>query len=175
VSALAPDWPAALQRGEIDLKLGRKYPVSGPLESQELSEEQFACVVRRAHPAPARPNIDEYAALDHVVVTPAPVTGAEPAGHIDAVLAREGRRRRIVMTVPHFLVAPFVAASSDLALTAPARLLAPFITALHLRQLKLPIKLAGYRLSQVWAARSREDQGHRWLRTVVARALASPR
>jgi DNA-binding transcriptional LysR family regulator len=47
IYAIASDWPAALQRGDIELKLGRKYAVSGPLESQDLSHETFACVVRR--------------------------------------------------------------------------------------------------------------------------------
>jgi len=175
VYAIAPDWPAALQRGDIELKLGRKYAVPKTLESQDLSHEQFACVVRHGHPVSARPSVEEYAALEHVVVAPTAAIGAEPAGHVDAILAKQGLRRRIVMTLPHFLVAPFVVAGSDLALTAPARLLGAFTTALGLRRLQLPLKLSGYILSQVWAERSNDDQGHRWLRGVVVRALAPPK
>jgi hypothetical protein len=77
------------------------------------------------------------------------------------------------MTVPHFLVAPFVVAGSDLALTAPARLLTSFVKLLGLRRLELPIKLAGYTLTQVWAARARDDAGLRWLRHVIARTLGA--
>lgn len=56
------------------------------------------------------------------------------SGIVDEVLAKHGVRRRIAMTVPHFLVAPFVVASSDRVLTAPARSLAPFIKSLQLRR-----------------------------------------
>jgi DNA-binding transcriptional LysR family regulator len=172
VCALPADWITALQRGDVDLKLGRKYPVPDTLESQELSHERLACVVRRGHPSRAKPSIRQYAALEHLLVAPtAPVT-AEPSGVVDAVLAKHGLRRRIVLTVPHFLVAPFIVERSDLALTAPARLLEPFATSLRLRWLELPLKLAGYTLTQVWAARSRGDEAHRWLRAAVARAFA---
>jgi DNA-binding transcriptional LysR family regulator len=174
VCALPANWVMALQRGDIDLKLGRKYPVPDALESQELSQEHFACAVRRGHPVRPKPRLREYAGLDHLVITPtAPPTG-EPSGYIDDVLAKQGLRRRIVLTVPHFLVAPFIVANSDLVLTAPVRLLDPFVKLLRLRRLELPLKLAGYKLSQVWAARSRDDEAHRWLRSTVAQALAPP-
>lgn len=172
VSALSDDWPAALERGDVDLKLGRKYAVPGSLESQDLSNERFACVVRRGHPAPARPTLREYADLDHIDVTPAIPPGLEPASRVDALLAKNNLRRRIVMTVPHFLVAAFVVARSDLALTAPSRLLRPFIAALGLRRLTLPLKLGTYTLNLVWAARNRDDEGLRWLRAAIARSLS---
>jgi DNA-binding transcriptional LysR family regulator len=173
VCALPQDWVTALQRGDIDLKLGRKSEIPDTLESQDLSDEPFCCVVRRGHPARSRPTLREYAALDHLLITPTAPPGVEPSGVVDAVLAKQGLRRRIVMSVPHFLVAPFVVASSDLVLTAPVRLLAPFVKRLGLRRLELPMKLPSYKLSQVWAARTRDDDGHRWLRGVVARTLAA--
>lgn len=119
-----------------------------------------------------RPTLREYTALDHLLIAPTALPGAEPSGAVDAVLAKQGLQRRVRMTVPHFLVAPFVVASSDLVLTASARLLAPFAKMLRLRRLELPLKLTGHKLSQVWAARSRDDEGHQWLRTTVARLFA---
>lgn len=174
VTALPEDWVMALQRGDIDLKLGRKYVVPDSLESQELSQEAFCCVVRRGHAAPAKPTVREYAELEHLLITPTPVPRARRFGPIDEALAKHGLRRRVVMTVPHFLVAPFVVASSDLVLTAPVRLVAPFTELLRLRRFALPFQLSGYQLSQVWASRSSDDEAHRWLRGVVASILATP-
>jgi DNA-binding transcriptional LysR family regulator len=172
VCALPADWTHALERGDIDLKLGRKYRVPSSLESEDLSHEVFACVVRRMHAAPARPTLEEYAALEHMIVTPTAGPADEPSSLIDSRLGQQGLRRRIVLSVPHFLVAPFVVASSDLVLTAPARLVKPFVKSLGLRRLELPIKQLGYTLSQVWASRANEDPGQRWLRTTIAKILA---
>lgn len=172
VCALPADWMMALRRGDIDLKLGRSSAVPDALESQVLSREPFTCVVRRGHRAPARPTLKEYAALDHLLIAPTATPGADPSGVVDALLAKKGLRRRVSMTVSHFLVAPFVVASSDLVLTAPTRLLAPFTKSLRLRTLTLPLKLAGYDLAQVWAARARDDEALRWLRDVIAATFA---
>jgi DNA-binding transcriptional LysR family regulator len=172
VCALPADWATALERGDIDLKLGRKSSVSEALESQDVLHERFACVVRRGHPVSGRPSIDEYAALDHLLVAPTALPDAEPTGLMDSHLAKRGLRRRIAMTVPHFLVAPFIVARSDLALTGPARLLHRFAEQLELRHVELPIELGGYVLSQVWAVRARDDDAHRFVRDLLSRAAA---
>lgn len=173
VCALPTDWPLALQRGEIDLKLGRKAAVPDTLESQDLSREQFACVVRRSHAAPARPSIQEWAALEHLIVAPTATPSSEPSGTIDKVLLKQKLKRRKVISVSHFLVAPFIVAQSDLALTAPARLLDTFVKPLKLRKLKLPFKLDNYTLSQVWATRHSDDDAHRWLRNEIVQILST--
>lgn len=111
---------------------------------------------------------EAFAALDHLGIAPRAASDTEPAAMIDALLAKKGLRRRVQMTVPHFLVAPFVVAGSDLVLTAPARLLAPFRKSPKLRAIALPLKLPGYELAQVWAARTRSDEALRRLRGVVA-------
>lgn len=172
VCALPEDWAMALQRGDIDLTIGRKCPVPGRLESQELSQEQCACVVRGGHPMGPKPTLREYAARDHLLIAPMAQPTAEPSGYVDAALADQGLRRRIALTVPHFLVAPFIVVNSDLVLTAPTRLLEPFAKLLRLRRVDLPFILTGYKLSQVWAARSGDDAAHRWLRSTIAQALA---
>lgn len=171
VRALPEDWAQALARGEIDLKLGRKSKISGALAQQQLSEERFTCVVRRGHPVRDKPTLREWAALDHVLVTPRP--GADATSVVDALLAEHGLARRIVLAVPHFMVAPHVVASTDLVLTAPERLLAPFLRSLKLRAIQPPLRLPRYALSQVWAVRAHDDEAHRWLRSAVADVMQS--
>ncbi len=171
VSALPVDWTASLERGDIELKLGRKYALPAGLEGQDLGREQLWCVARRGYRTRAKPTLREYAGLDHLVVTPTARVGSTVPTPIDEVLAKHGLSRRIAMTVPHFLVAPFIVARSDLVLTAPGRLLEPFLDSLPLRKLELPLKLGGYTLSQVWAERSRNDEAHRWLRGEIARTF----
>lgn len=68
VCALPDDWALALQRGDVDLKLGRKSAAPDTLESEVLSTETFGCVVRHGHKTKSRPSLREYAALDHLVI-----------------------------------------------------------------------------------------------------------
>lgn len=172
VSALTEDWTEQLQRGDIDLKLGRKYAVSSQLQAEELSVEAFGCVVRRGHKVAAKPTLKAFAALEHLRIAPSGGPSADAAGEVDRILAERGLRRRVALTVPHFLVAPFIVAASDLVLTAPERMLAEFRERLQLRRIQLPIKVPTYALTQVWSARTADDEAQRWLRSRVMRAFA---
>jgi DNA-binding transcriptional LysR family regulator len=168
---LAPEWAEQLRRGELDLKLGRGAAVPDGCRSTLLARESLVCVLRRGHPAargrltPAR-----YAGLDHLVVSPLP----EELGFVDRVLAEQGLRRRTVMTVSHFLVAPFIVAGSDLVLTISGRVAATMAKRLDLVVRPCPVLTEGYSLTMVWAERHTEDAGHRWLRQAIVRA-AGPR
>ncbi|MFL5305803.1 MAG: LysR family transcriptional regulator [Polyangia bacterium] len=171
VEHLGARWEQALQTGGVDLKLGRKYKIGAGLRSQTLFEERLICAVARGHASARRPmTVAQYAALRHLLITPTAEQDQPLATPIDAHLARHGYRRRIALSVPHFAVAPFIVAGSDLALTASERLLRPFAENLGLQLLPLPFARPAYRLTQVWAERQHVDPGHRWFRGVVARA-----
>jgi DNA-binding transcriptional LysR family regulator len=107
-----------------------------------------------------------------VLVAPTAEPGAatrELPDLVGALLRQQGLERRIALVVPHFLVAPFVVARSDLVMTASRRLIAALPAGLRLSTAQLPAPGPSYRLSQVWARTSTDDSGHRWLRGAVAR------
>jgi len=171
---LAPDWPDRLRRGELDVKLGRGAAVPEGCRSLALARETLVCVMRRGHPA-ARRRLSPagYAGLDHLVVSPL----AEEPGFVDRALAEQGLQRRAVLTVSHFLVAPFIVADSDLVLTISGRVAAAMAKRLGLEVRPCPVVTAGYTLTMVWADRHEDDEGHRWLRRAIVRAAgaAEPR
>lgn len=173
VEQLGPGWSDALERGDLDLKLGRKYQLPHGLCSQDLFEESFACLTARDHPAAhSGLTVSKYAELRHLVVTPTGADSAEITTAVDTELARLGLQRHIALTVQHFVVAPFVIASSDLILTAAQRLLSTFLRSLPLAAFPAPLPLPPYKLTQVWARRHEHDPLHCFLRNAVARAAA---
>ncbi len=165
---LPKDWQPALTRGDFELKLGRKYKLAPHLRSEDLCQDRIVCVARRGHALGRRLTLRQYAALSHILVAP----GETERGFMDDALEAAGLERRVAISVPHFLVALFVVSSSDHVLTVPSRLVeaAP---ALRLRSVALPVRSAEYTLSQVWSEQSEPDDGHRWLRGAIRRAIAS--
>jgi DNA-binding transcriptional LysR family regulator len=169
VHHLPLDWMRALASGDADLKLGRQYGIPPSFRSEVLFEEHFTCVVRRDHPLrSARPTPRQLADLSYLDVVPTGSAGLDTRGFVDEILAQQGLQRRVALAVSHFLVAPHVVASSNLALVTSERMIRPYVEPLRLRTLPLPFRLASYRLTQVWAQRADDDDGHRWLRTTVA-------
>ncbi|MFL5353960.1 LysR family transcriptional regulator [Archangium sp.] len=161
----------ALERGELDVALGIFHDVPAAFRLQALIRERFVCVAREGHPVTqGRFTLARYLEYGHVTVAPLGGTGSM----VDEVLTRLGKSRRVVAAVPHFFLAPFLVAQTDLLLMGPermARLLAP---AFGLALLHPPVELEGFTLSQLWHERVQHDAAHVWLRKAIAEASRQP-
>jgi DNA-binding transcriptional LysR family regulator len=105
----------ALMRDEIDIALCViPDPHPPEIELKSLFDEAYVVIAREGHAAFANGlDIDAYAAADHAVVE----LGADTERLIDRALARQGRQRRIVMTLSPFSVVMQAVASSDMIAT----------------------------------------------------------
>jgi DNA-binding transcriptional LysR family regulator len=157
--------PALLSSAAVDLvvaPVGRSDEVPG-IRAKRLFDEKFVCVVRREHPLTrGELTIERYAAAAHALISPRGKEGS----FVDECLAKLGLTRRVVVTVPHFLVAPHIVARSDLVLTLAVRVATMLADPLGLAVLKPPVelRLEGFRMSALWHERTQDDPAHRWIR-----------
>ena len=161
---VVPNLAAALADDTADLALGVSYSAPERLKMRTLCADQFVCVAR---PESWRcgDDVAAWADLPHALVAPGLAVGST----VDRALAERGLRRRVVVTMPHFLAAIAVVERSDLVVTLPERLaraLAP--PGLLIRP--PPIPLAPLELVSLWHPRVHADPSHRWLRELVLRA-----
>ncbi|MBA3396499.1 MAG: LysR family transcriptional regulator [Deltaproteobacteria bacterium] len=149
---------------DVDLAIGVFRDAPAGVHQLTLWREDFVCVLRKGSAA-ARGTFDRkrYLALGHLLVAPRGMPGSP----LDDVLARTGDRRRVMLTVPHFLVAPHVVATTDLVWTAPASLARAFAEQLPLVLRDPPLRLEGFTIALRWHARLASDPGLAWLRSVV--------
>lgn len=156
----------AVLRGECDVATGPDLSTNDRpgIRARTLFTERFVCLVRRDHPALGkRWTAQRYAALRHAFIAPR----GRPGGVVDDALGRLGLRRRVALMIPHFLVAPFVIAQSDLVLTVAERVARAFATALPLAVVAPPLEIPGFSMMLLWHDRVHEDPAQRWLRRVL--------
>jgi DNA-binding transcriptional LysR family regulator len=159
-----PDSAALLRSGGLDLGLGPITEAASGIVSRRVFEDRFVCVVRAGHPlARQRLTLEQYLELGHLLIAP---RSARPS-HVDVALSKIGRTRRVVVVVPHFLIAPFVVARSNLVLTLPARVAKTFSAALSLVQVEPPLEVGGFTFRLFWHEQRRHDAGHAWLRDLI--------
>lgn len=152
---------------EIDLAIGVFRDRPAGAREEPLFREEFTCVIRRGSAAArGRFDLKRYLALPHLLVAPRGLPGSP----LDERFARAGQRRRVVLTVPHFLVAPHVIATTDLVWTAPAGLARAF-GHLPLAVREPPFRTEGFTVSMRWHVRLDRDPGLAWLRGML-RAVA---
>ena len=83
-------------------------------------------------------------------------------------------RRRVVLTVPHFLTAAMAAAETDSVAALPDRLAALCLRLLPLKKVAATFPLPRLTTVMVWHERTDADPGAAYLRQLVAEAVRNP-
>jgi DNA-binding transcriptional LysR family regulator len=158
--------PARLQRGDIDLVLASEtleLPSSG-LMRRRLAAEGFSVVARQGR-FDGRLTLRRYLASEHILVS----LEGKSQGVVDRALRRNNQGRRVALTVPHFMSALALAAGSDSVLTLPTSAARRGAELFDLCVFAPPLRLPRVAAQMVWPTHLAEDEGHRWLRTVLTR------
>ena len=169
VRPVPDDTAGALARGELDAVLtpARPRDLTGGCFQRHLFEEDFTVAMRGGHPAAtARLTLERFCALDHLLVAPR----GTPGSFVDDALAAMGRRRRVAVAVPHFLIVPHVLAATDLIVTIASRVAAAFVPSHALATRPLPLAIAPFAVHLLWHERTTADAGQRWLRDQIVAA-----
>jgi DNA-binding transcriptional LysR family regulator len=160
---------AQMERGEVDLAL--TIPESAPetLRMRELYREQYVTIARTDYPlVQGNVDLDLFCALDHVVVSP---QGGGFVGPTDVALEAVGRRRRVVLSAPGFLIVPEIIAHSDMISLVPRRIARDRSDRLQI--MEPPITVPGFEMAIVWHDRTTTHPVQRWLRERIAAIVSS--
>jgi DNA-binding transcriptional LysR family regulator len=154
----------ALDSGEMDLAFGYFPNLPKRLRQTHLFTEHLVCAVRKDHPTvKSRLTLEQYLKLPHLFVST-----RRRSGVVDEALAKLGRSRHISVSVPHFLVAPYIVIESDIIITVNSRIAHTYARTLPIRVLKPPLELPDFPISMVWHPRSEKDAAQQWLRARLA-------
>ncbi len=158
-----------LERGEVDLTVGRAHDEPG-LYARLLVENDWACVVRRGHPALRRRWTPErFADLDHLLVT----LSGRGGGQVDSRLRELGLSRRIAVRQPYAALSPLMVVETDLVLTTARWLALRLDPGGRLVVRRPPFAMEPVRLELIWHERTHRDPKQRWAREVLLEAAGS--
>jgi DNA-binding transcriptional LysR family regulator len=136
--------------------------------SAPLYADRLVCVARANHPTIKR-TLSQAQFLDayHVVV----YYPEGDMGIVDQLLIqRGGPRRKIAMTVPHFITAAFAAGQSDLIASMNSRVAEHLRRPAGIRVLEFPFESPKMSYGLYWHGRQTADPAHTWLRQVIIEA-----
>jgi len=116
-------------------------------------------VMRKGHALGPKPSLKRYCAALHVVVS----MSGDPHGNVDRVLADHGLARRVVLTVPNFMLGLAVVAQSDLVAAMPRTFAAMHGTRFGVTQVELPLALVNLPIYAITPRAANSDLGLAWL------------
>ena len=153
-----------LDASEADLTLGYFPEFSSWHQYQELYSESFVCVVNQEHFSPCKNlTLEEYLSAAHLLVSPK----EDMVGIVDEKLAQLDKKRNVALSVPNFLIVPFLLSSTELIATLPAQIVATLVPTWNLYPSSLPLEISGFPVGMLWHRKSDRDLGHIWLRKLI--------
>jgi DNA-binding transcriptional LysR family regulator len=152
-----------MDRGDLDLVLGRDDDPVERFARTDLLEDPFVMVMRRGHPAIRRKlSPAAFAALPHLEIS----SSGEDTGFIDRWLAKNGCQRHIALRTP-YLSAASVLVQSDFVATLSRRIAQEFVRNHPLEIRQPPYESPRVRTTMLWHRRLDRHPAHHWLREII--------
>jgi len=158
-----------LESRSFDLALLPLAKVPARFAARTIYEDEFVVAMRKGHPFARAATLEAFCAMDHLLVSQ---TG-DAHGFVDALLAQKGLARRVVLTVPNFMMALALIAESDLIAALPRRLVASQSKRFGLSSAPLPLKRAPDAIRAVVTKAGLQDPGVAWLFERITRLRIS--
>lgn len=160
-------WKDALKEVEdraTDIAIIPVDAVPVRFHKQKLYEEDFVIAAHRGHAFLRNPTLKRYCELEHLVVSHA----GDAFGFVDVELARTGRSRRVVLTVPNFSFALSVLAETELISALPRRFLEVHGARFDVAAVKAPLQLPRFSINMIVPKVAMMDAGLAWLVGLMA-------
>jgi DNA-binding transcriptional LysR family regulator len=155
-----------LETRALDIAIIPSDDIPPRFHRRTLYEEDFVVAMRAGHPFATAPTLERYCEMQHLVVS----HGGDPFGFVDEALAKQGRSRRIALTVPNFMFALAVVAETDLIAALPRQLAAMHAPRFGAIRLEAPLPLGSYRLNAITPGAAMMDAGVAWLFNLLGSA-----
>lgn len=156
---------AALERGDVDALIGGHLPDSPRIVRRSLFEEDFVCIRDKKHAAPL--TAGDYLRLPHALFSS---TGGDGSpGVVDALLAMEGRKRRVAVTLAHVVAVPFAVAGTDLVATMARRVAGRFAEIAGVTLMPLPYDAPPFAIDLLHSRRATADPALSWFLAAIER------
>ena len=135
--------------------------------TRTIYEEDFVVVARAGHPFAARPTLQRFCQMQHLVVS----MTADPYGFVDDALAKQGLARRDALTVPDFTLGLAAVAETDLIAAMPRRFVATHARRFGVVSREVPLKLRSYSIRAAILKAALMDEGIAWLVNITREAV----
>jgi len=161
-----------IDSGQVDIVIcaGKSYPKK--LFQKKLFEEDMAVIISKDNPlvkSGEKLTLEKYSQLQHIYIS----SKGEGEKIIDRLLKVRGMRRETYLTVPNFLIVPYLVENSDLVATVSKRVAHQCAQDTKLNIHQFPAKIDKNSFHLLWGKASNCDPECQWLINCIANVMES--
>ena len=158
---------AELETGSMDIAVAPIDRAPPRFVVRTIYDEDFVVVARARHPFAARPTLQRFCQMQHLVVSKT----ADPHGFVDDALAGLGLTRRVALTMPDFASALATVAETDLIAAMPRRFVAMHAARFAVVSREVPLSLRAFTIKAAVPKVALMDAGLAWLFNAMGEAV----
>jgi DNA-binding transcriptional LysR family regulator len=153
-----------MEAGRVDLAVGLLPQLKTGYFQRRLFRQRYVCMFRAGHALDKETmSLEDFEHAAHVAV----VAGGTGHAMVDETIERRGIRRRVVLSVPHFVALGHILKSTDMIASVPERYARESIDPFGLKYLPHPFPLPEFGVNLFWHAKFNKEPGNQWLRGLL--------
>jgi DNA-binding transcriptional LysR family regulator len=153
-----------IEAGRVDLAIGLLPQLKSGYFQRRLFKQRYVCMFRKGHELDKEGlTVEEFAKADHVIV----ISGGTGHAIVEQSIEREGIKRSIRLTVPHFVAVGHILSTSNLIATVPERYAMECAAPFGLKYAKHPVALPDVDINVFWHAKFHKDPASQWMRGII--------
>jgi DNA-binding transcriptional LysR family regulator len=156
-----------LERRIIDIAVTPIDVIPARFAGRVLYQDDFVVAMREGHAFAKSLTLDRFCELPHLLVS----LGGDVHGFVDNVLAKHGRKRRVAIAVPNFMLAMALLAKTDLIAALPRTMMAMHAHRFGLATAEAPLPLMQSKLRAVMPKSASMDKGLAWLMDTLEKSM----
>jgi len=158
----------ALEADQLDFCLSMQLQHASNIRSAVLFMDQMVCVMRADHPLTSgKLTLTRFLEAEHLRVAMSPTD----IRFVDNVLAEQGRTRKVVAKIPHWLLVPPILQKTNLIAVISGKL-ASRLSEEGIKVRPLPFPSKPFSWDIYWHRRNDNSAAHRWIRDLVSSACS---
>ena len=157
-----------MEAGRVDLAIGLIPQLKAGFFQRRLLRQRYVCMFRKGHRLDKRRvTLKNFSEAEHVVV----VSAGTGHSKVDELLDRSGVKRRVRLTVPHYVAVGHLLQTTDLVATVPELFAEKVVGPFDLVAVTHPATLPQIAINLFWHAKYHKDPTNQWLRGLVFKLL----
>lgn len=157
-----------MEAGRVDLAIGLIPQLKAGFFQRRLLRQRYVCMFRKGHRLDKRRvTLKDFSEAEHVVV----VSAGTGHSKVDELLDRSGVKRRVRLTVPHYVAVGHLLQTTDLVATVPELFAEKVVGPFDLVAVTHPATLPQIAINLFWHAKYHKDPTNQWLRGLVFKLL----
>lgn len=151
--------------GKVDMAIGYLPNMKGGSFQSRLFTQSYVCIFRKGHVLDKGTiSLEDFSESDHVSVISLGTGHDQIDNQIDNQIKRTCKRRKIRLTVPHFVALGYILSTTNMIATAPKYLAEQMLEPFGLKYAPHPVPHSEFPINVFWHEKYNQDPANRWLR-----------